>query len=187
MVGKQTIVFTCSAEAPGLKEIWLYTDISGVWKREITGTENKKGITDSPATVQFRKENVPEGRYSWNCEAITGSAHYFADKDFTFEVKRTAPQMSIVDCNEADDCDGWQPTSCPQTSTQLRSCSNAFDCEYSLSRSCEYVTPRPSTIENVIPEEDTQPEDQTPVIVGLLSVVAAGAVAVFGLKRKGLV
>ena len=183
------VTFTCTAEGEGLKEIALYTDISGSWKKD-----EKKLVTDSPATVQFRKENVPAGKYTWNCEATTSTGSVFlADDDRTFEVKLATSPVPDVVCSQTDDCGSWAPTTCPESGLQTRTCSKSEDCGYSLSRNCVYVG-GPGTTPGASPEsQQTTPskgrapakDDPTPIIIGIVIAIGAGGAVIFVVKRKG--
>ncbi len=180
--------FVCTADGLDIKEISLYTDISGSWKKE-----EKKLVTDSPATVQFKKENVAEGTYKWNCEAKTASGSvYFADDNRSFEVKLTTSPAPVVDCNSSNDCGLWGPSTCPQTGLQTRTCKNSVDCGYALSRSCIYPGgPVPSPSPSASVQSDASSGQKTdkggdviPIVLGVVIAIGAGGGILFVIKRR---
>ena len=183
------ITFTCTAEGEGLKEIALYTDISGSWKKD-----EKKLVTDSPATVQFRKENVPEGKYNWNCEATTSAGSVFlADDDRTFEVKLATSPLPDVVCSQTDDCGSWAPTTCPESELQTRTCSKYEECGYSLTRTCtpaqlgkEKQTAAPDSVASTDTEKAESELDLTLIAISAgLTFSVIVAIVLVTRRRKG--
>ena len=183
------VTFTCTAEGEGLKEIALYTDISGSWKKD-----EKKLVTDSPATVQFRKENVPEGKYNWNCEATTSAGSVFlADDDRTFEVKLATSPLPDVVCSQTDDCGSRAPTTCPESELQTRTCSKYEECGYSLTRTCtpaqlgkEKQTAAPDSVASTDTEKAESELDLTLIAISAgLTFSVIVAIVLVTRRRKG--
>lgn len=181
------VTFACTGQGD-IKELSLYTDISGSWKKEETKT-----ITTSPSTQQFKKVRVSEGTYKWNCEGKTSEGlALFGIKNQSFKVGQTTnPQ---TDCIEQTDCGVWSPATCPQTGTQTRTCSNTDECGYPLSRSCVYTgggQPRPTDEAGPesrvpTPSQANKGIDILPIILVVVLIIAAiGGVLFFLKKRQG--
>lgn len=178
--------FVCTATGPDLKEISLYTDIGGgSFKKYRTET-----VTTSPATKQFKIQDIQEGSYEWNCEAKTASGKtYKASVNRKFEVKDGAGGQT-VDCAETKDCGSWEPQECPENGIQTRSCKNSRSCGYPLSRTCIYPggptesVPSDGEAEPRVSAQRPEGGGAMPIIIIALVVIGAVAGVLFFLKKR---
>ncbi len=183
------VTFVCTAAGSNLREISFYTDIGGSFRKYKTET-----VTGSPATKQFKVQNIAEGSYKWNCETKSSAGTYRASSNRTIEVKAESTEGD-ADCIETKDCQPWEPADCPSNGIQTRSCSEVRLCGYPLSRSCIYSGGPTST---PVPEDDQEggrristqkPKgaDITLIIVIVVLIIAILGGLLFFLKRRGLV
>ena len=182
------ITFSCSATGSDLKELSLYTNTSGTWKKEST-----KPLTQ-PSTQQFQLI-VREGNYIWNCEAKTNAGTLtLASQNQSFEVRVGAtptptpiPSTTPSSCDPTKDCTAWQPDSCPSSQNQARSCNNTDTCGYPSTRSCVY-TGASANASTPSPTSTSKPQskgmDLTTIILIIVIIIAVIGLVLFILKRR---
>ncbi len=119
-----------------------------VLRHEIIGTEiyNQETIavetsTSKTSYIQLPSELTPK-RYTLKTIASYGDKKAFST--FGFNVVKEGEEVT-TSCTENWECSEWQPTTCPTTEQQTRTCNDLKNCGTTLykpetTRSCTYIT-----------------------------------------------
>ncbi|MEM2089854.1 MAG: C25 family cysteine peptidase [Candidatus Pacearchaeota archaeon] len=88
-----TIIFDCSAEDnEEVKNLSLYTTLSGSWRKEYT-----QACTGKSCALSYRKDNLPEGVYMYNCLAYDNEGKSaWSDQNYTFMIYTTPSPPPFV-------------------------------------------------------------------------------------------
>jgi len=90
-VSNSSIIFNISANNDNLKNISIFTNLSGVWK--INQTRSKSGTSNSS---NFTITNIKDGTYLWGGRVCDVAGNCNVSVNRTFTVDTVAPNVSLV-------------------------------------------------------------------------------------------